>query len=263
MKYIDIHCHLHFEAYDADRDAVIDRARQAEVGMIVVGIDAETSRQAVALAASHDNTWAVIGLHPVDASIGFDAGFYEQLAAHPKVVGIGECGMDYFHVDSRTKIMEKKLQEQVFRAQIALAEKVKKPLMLHIRSSATEDAYKNVLAILREARASGAYTQAGDVHFFAGSLDYARQFIELGFSLSFTGVITFAKEYHEVVKTIPLDRIMSETDAPFVSPAPYRGQRNEPGHVIEVAKAIASIRGEDEQTVFAQLLKNARTLFKI
>lgn len=273
MKYIDIHCHINFAAYDADRDAVIARAQEAGVGMIIGGNDRTTSLQAVALAEKYENMWAIVGLHPVhvsDVAIGeekevFDMAFYEKLALHPKVLGIGECGLDYFRGDPLQKDHQKKMQVEVFRAHIALAEKVKKPLVLHIRSGAEDDndAYKDAIAILREVKAGGAYTQAGDVHFFAGGLDYARQFIELGFSLSFTGVITFAKEYHEVIKNIPLTSIMSETDAPFVSPVPYRGQRNEPAHVVEVAHAIADIRGEQREVVLPQLVQNARTFFKI
>ena len=266
MNYIDIHCHVNFADYDADRDAAIARARSLGVGMIVVGTDRATSEQAVALAEKNENMWAIVGLHPTDTAEDFDPVFFEKLARHPKVVGIGECGLDYFHIDATTKTESKKNQEKIFRAQIALAERVQKPLMLHIRSGkdkVMDDAYGRALAILREVKASGAYTQAGDVHFFAGSLDHAHQFIELGFSLSFTGVITFAKEYQEIIKNIPLERIMSETDAPFVSPVPYRGQRNEPSYVVETAKAIATIRGEDEIRVLAQLVQNARTLFKI
>ena len=270
MKYIDIHCHLNFDAYAADREAVVARAQHAGVGMIVVGTDLETSAQAIALAEKYKNMWAVIGFHPVDTpSEHFDADSFEKLAQHPKVVGIGECGLDYFHIGQSAKEENKKIQEKIFRAQIAIAEKVKKPLMLHIRSGknvatdAGDDAYSAALKILREEKSAGTYTQGGDVHFFAGNLATAQQFIDLGFSLSFTGVITFAKEYHEVIKNIPLECIMSETDAPFVSPAPYRGQRNEPSYVIEVAKAISAIREEDEEKVFAQLVHNARILFKI
>ncbi len=269
MKYIDIHCHINFPAYDTDRAEVVARAQQAGVGMIVVGNDLASSEQAIALAEQHEGIWAIVGLHPTDAKAGFDAVAFEKMAVHPKVVGIGECGLDYFHVDSDTNSLNKEFQEKVFRDHITLAEKVKKPLMLHVRSgkngveNPAEDAYKDAIAILREAQESGAYTQGGDVHFFAGSLEHARQFIDLGFSLSFTGVVTFAKEYQELVKNIPLERIMSETDAPFVSPAPHRGQRNEPSYVIEIVKKIAAIRGEDEEKVSGQLLQNARTLFKI
>jgi TatD DNase family protein len=253
--------------------------------MIIVGTDRATSEQAVALAEAHENIWAIVGLHPTDAAQGrgsggekvagtFDASFFEKLAAHPKVVGIGECGLDYFHIDANAtepeKVRIKKNQRDIFNMHIALAEKVNKPLMLHIRNGnntaspkSGDDAYIDALAILRAAIASGAFTRSGNVHFFAGSPDIARQFVELGFSLSFTGVITFAKEYHEIVKAIPLDRIMSETDAPFVSPVPHRGKRNEPAYVVEVARAIAAIRGEDPLIVSAQLVENARTLFKL
>ena len=263
MNYIDIHCHVNFAAYDTDREEVIARAREAGVGMILVGSDQATSELAVDIAAKHENMWAIIGLHPTDVATGFDTDFFTKLAAHPKVVGIGECGLDYFHVDPVTNTVDKQLQESIFRAHIELSEKVQKPLMLHIRSSKIDDAYQDAITILSDLTSRGLFTQGGDVHFFAGNLDCARQFIELGFSLSFTGVITFAKEYEEVIKNIPLERIMSETDAPFVTPAPYRGKRNEPSYVVEVVKKIASIRGEEETAVATQLVKNAQTLFKL
>ncbi len=266
MKYIDIHCHINLDAYDVDREEVIARAQQAGVGMIIVGNDRATSEQAVALAEKNENMWAVIGLHPTNVAteaIGgeFDYEFYKKLASNPKVVGIGECGLDYFHTpQSESKAAaDAVFQKKVFESHIALAEEINKPLVLHIRSSKTHDAYKDALVILRQK----ALSVAGDVHFFAGGLDYGRQFVALGFSLSFTGVITFAKEYHDVIKNIPLERIMSETDAPFVAPAPYRGQRNEPARVIEVAHTIAAIRGETLENVLPQLVQNARNLFKI
>jgi TatD DNase family protein len=278
MKYIDVHCHVNLPQYDADRDEVIRRAHEAGVGMIVVGTDAESSEKAVKLAEQHENMWAIVGLHPSDASgVGessgetFDFDFYKKLASHPKVVGIGECGLDYFHADP--EVDENRLvQVQTFENHIRLAHELNKPLMLHVRNgksnSATNkspDAYADVIAILEKSKATG-INVTGDVHFFAGDVATARRFIDLGFYLSFTGVITFprAESYHEVIRAMPLDRILSETDAPFVSPVPYRGKRNEPAYVVEVAKAIARIRSsEDESIVMEVLITNAKDLFKI
>ncbi len=257
MKYIDVHCHLNLDEFNLDIREVIERAKAQEVGMIVVGVDKESSAKAVKIAEENDRVWAVIGLHPVDnVTEEFDLEFYKKLASHPKVVAIGECGLDYYHA----KIEDKARQQDIFEKQIAIANELKKPLMLHIRNGMTDthSAYKDAIEILKKhARVHG------NVHFFAGNVEEAHEFIKLGFKLSFTGVITFARNYDEVIKNIPLNMIMTETDAPFVAPIPYRGQRNEPIYVIEVAKKIAEIRGESIEVVLPHLVENARVTFGI
>lgn len=256
MKYIDIHCHLNLKDFDLDIDEVIKRAQEKEVGMIVVGINRESSEKAVKIAESNDNVWAVIGLHPADdPDEVFDIDFYKQLALHPKVVGIGETGFDYYH----RPISDKVRQQEIFEKHIAIANEVKKPLMLHLRNGVKgESAYADALDILKKHA-----KVHGDVHFYAGNTEEAHEFIKLGFKLSFTGVITFARNYDEVIKAIPLNMIMTETDAPFVAPMPYRGQRNEPVFVIEVVNKIAEIRGESIDVVREHVLNNAKTLFKL
>jgi TatD DNase family protein len=257
MKYIDIHCHLDFDEYDLDREEVISRAKENDIGMIIVGTNYLTSQKAIRIAEENTNTWAIIGLHPTEIpceQFNFDA--YLELAKHPKVVGIGECGFDYF----RDGYKNKRIQQDIFEKQIAIANEVKKPLMLHLRSGLNpeENAYRDALEVVKK------HSKVhGDVHFFVGNLEEAKQFIDLGFRLSFTGVITFARDYDEVIKNIPLNMIMSETDAPFVSPKPYRGERNEPVHVMEVVSAIASIRGEEIDKVSQHLVDNAKKLFSI
>ncbi len=256
MKYIDIHCHLNLPEFDLDMADVISRAKQKEVGMIVVGVDKQSSEKAVKIAEKNENIWSVIGLHPADnASEVFDYDFYKNLALHPKVVGIGETGLDYFH----GKAEDRPRQVEVFEKQIALANEVKKPLMLHIRNGLKEgNAYADAIEILKK------HSKVhGNVHFFAGSLQDAHEFIKLGFKLSFTGVLTFARNYDEIVKNIPLNMIMSETDAPYVAPIPYRGQRNEPSYVIEVIHKIAEIRGETVDKVGKTLLENVKTTFNL
>ncbi|MBI5457048.1 TatD family hydrolase [Candidatus Kaiserbacteria bacterium] len=269
MKYFDAHTHVNFVAFNEDREAVILRAKDAGVAMNVVGTQADTSQGAVELAEKYDNVYATIGLHPVHTSksyhdekeLGeggkaftsrgevFDASVYKELAASPKVIAIGECGLDYYRLEDDTK----KLQEKVFIEHIKLANKIAKPLMLHIRN-----AYEDALAILKShAKVNG------DVHFFAGDWEIARKFLDLGFTLSFTGVITFTHDYDEVIKKTPLDMLLSETDAPYVSPVPYRGKRNEPSFVTEVVKKIAEIRGEDPGLVESQLFENAKRVFGI
>lgn len=269
MKYFDAHTHVNFVAYNDDREAAILRAKDAGVAMNVVGTQADTSRDAMELADKYDHVYATIGLHPVHTSksyhdekeLGeggkaftsrgemFDSSVYEKLGVSPKVIAIGECGLDYFRLEENTK----KIQEDVFIRQIELANKLQKPLMLHIRN-----AYDDALAVLK----AHAKVQ-GDVHFFAGDWEIAKKFLELGFTLSFTGVITFTHDYDEVIKNAPLDMLLSETDAPYVAPVPYRGKRNEPAYVVEVVQRIAEIRGEEPEAVRAQLRKNAERVFGI
>lgn len=277
MKYFDAHTHTNFVAYKDDREDVIRRAAEAGVGMNCVGTQFDTSKAAVELAQRYENVWATIGLHPIhtsksyhdekelgpsfaEASKGkeggfvsrgeaFDASAYEELGKDPRVIAIGECGLDYFRIDKSTK----DVQIQNFVSQIELANTLRKPLMLHIRN-----AYDDALEVLK------AHAKVrGDVHFFAGDWGVAKRFLDLGFTISFTGVITFTHDYDEVVRNTPLDMLLSETDAPYVTPAPHRGKRNEPAYVGFVVKTIAEIRGEDEGRVAAQLLENARRVFGI
>jgi TatD DNase family protein len=269
MKYFDAHTHVNFVAYNDDRDEVIARAKEAGVAMNVVGTQADTSREAVALAEKYDHIYATIGLHPIHTSksyhdekeLGeggkeftsrgekFDASVYESMGKSDRVIAIGECGLDYFRVEESTK----DLQIKAFIEHIELANTLKKPLMLHIRN-----AYADALEVLK------AHTNVlGDVHFFAGDWATAKKFLDLGFTLSFTGVVTFTHDYDEVIKNAPLDMLLSETDAPYVTPAPHRGKRNESAYVPYVVKAIAGIRGEDEEIVRTQLLANAARVFSI
>ncbi|MFA6295674.1 MAG: TatD family hydrolase [Candidatus Paceibacterota bacterium] len=268
MKYFDIHGHVNFSAYDTDRDEVIQRAEDAGVVMISVGSQLDTSKAAVELANKHENMYAVVGVHPIHTSASHhdkqelgegskeftsrgeqpDLNIYRELAKNPKVVAIGECGLDYYHLDDDST----KKQYQVFESMIDLANEINKPLMLHLRNGSNRSAYKDAYEIVKS-RAK----VKGNLHFFAGNIEEAKLFLDLGYTFSFTGVVTFARNYDEVIKYLPLDRIMSETDCPYVTPAPYRGKRNEPVYVIEVVKSIAKIRGEDEEVVRQQLFKNA------
>lgn len=267
MKYFDAHTHVNFVAYDGDREETIARAKEAGVGMNVVGTQKDTSAAAVALAEKYDNVWATIGLHPIHTSksyhdtkeLGeggkeftsrgevFDAKAYGELGKSERVIAIGECGLDYFRLEEETK----EVQKDAFIQQIELANKLGKPLMLHIRN-----AYDDALELLK------AHAKVkGDTHFFAGDWAVARKFLDFGFTLSFTGVLTFTHDYDEVVKSAPLDMLLTETDAPYVTPVPHRGKRNEPAYVAEVARAIARIRGEDPEMVARKLLENAKRVF--
>ena len=269
MKYFDAHTHVNFVAFNEDREATILRAKEAGVSMNCVGTQIDTSKAAVALAEKYDNVYATIGLHPIHTSksyhdekeLGeggkeftsrgevFDLAAYEAIGKNPRVIAIGECGLDYYRAEKTTK----DIQAKAFIEHIELANKLQKPLMLHIRN-----AYEDALEIIK-AHAN----VRGDVHFFAGDWNIAKQFLDLGFTLSFTGVVTFTHDYDEVVKNTPLDMLLSETDAPYVAPVPHRGKRNEPLHVIEVVRTIAEIRSESLEKVATQLVANAARVFNV
>lgn len=269
MKYFDAHTHVNFVAYKDDREETIVRSRDAGVGMNIVGTQFDTSKHAVELAETFDHVYATIGLHPIhtgksyhdEKELGeggkaftsrgevFESSKYEALGASKRVIAVGECGLDYYRLTEDTK----KVQTEAFVQQIELANKLGKPLMLHIR-----EAYDDALEILK------AHAKVkGDTHFFAGDWEVAKKFLDFGFTLSFTGVVTFTHDYDEVVKNAPLDMLLSETDAPYVTPAPYRGKRNEPAYIPEIVKAIARIRNEDVEKVSEQLFANAQRVFGI
>lgn len=256
MKYIDIHCHLDSNDFDNDRDAVLARMKESRVGAITIGASLEESKKAVEIAMANENVWATIGIHPEYSTSLL--GIKEQMellqkmeiSAAGRVVAIGECGLDYFRLKNDS---EKEKQKELFESQIQFSIKHNKPLMLHIR-----EAYNDALDILKT------YPGVkGNVHFFAGDIEMAKRFLDLGFTLSFTGVITFTHDYDEVIKYIPQDSIMSETDAPWVAPVPFRGKRCEPVYVIEVIKKMAEIRGEKIEVLNNAILKNARVAFGI
>ncbi|QQR64826.1 TatD family hydrolase [Candidatus Kaiserbacteria bacterium] len=257
FRYIDIHTHLNLDAFDVDGEEVGERTRAEGVAYINIGTGKATSEKAVALAHEAEGVFATVGMHPTHTSgehaETFEYEDFRSLARNEKVVAIGECGLDYFRVDKEMKGEE----EAVFLKHIQLANEVGKPLMLHIRpSEGSMDAYHDALRHLK------AHAKVlGNVHFFAGTYAVAKQFWDIGFTTSFTGVITFASQYDEVIKNAPLAMLHAETDAPYVAPVPYRGKRNEPRYVKEVYKRIATIRGEDEEKVRCALLENARRVF--
>ena len=284
-EYIDTHAHVNINAFKDDAKAVIARCADEGVAMINIGTQQDTSKRAVELAMEADNCFAIVGLHPVHTSASyhdeselgenmkaftsrgeeFDVAYYRELAQNLKVVGIGECGLDYYRLEKDTRAV----QEEAFIAQIELANELGLPLMIH-----TRDTKGNSASAKAEAGVGNVYDDTyeilktyakvpGNVHFYAGNWEQAKKFFDIGFSVSFTGVITFAKEYEEVVRNAPLDMIHAETDCPYVAPVPYRGQRCEPWMVKEVYKKIAEIRGEGEERVRAQLVENARKLYKV
>ncbi|MFA6158607.1 MAG: TatD family hydrolase [Candidatus Paceibacterota bacterium] len=282
-QYIDIHAHTNFALFDADRKEVVERALNAGVWMINIGTQQDTSRKAVEMTREFPvGVYSIIGLHPIHVNpsyhdaeeIGpegktftsrgetFDADFYRKLAKEggAKVLGIGECGLDYYRPSTPE---EDARQREAFIGQIGLALELDLPLMLHIRSGATRNAYRDVLDILATYKKSHGDKLRGDTHFFAGSVDEAKEFLALGFHLSYTGVVTFAKQYKELVEATPVDRIMSETDCPYVAPVPERGKRNEPSFVIHTANKILDIKGLGPIEGRKRLVENAFKLFSL
>lgn len=263
-EYIDIHSHISFPDFDEDREAVIGRMKEKNIWAIDVGVDLENSRKVSENAKSNREIFASAGLHPTDNGIeNFNIEAYRKLFENPKVVAVGECGLDYY-CESQSKKSNlksknyKEKQIENFTKQIELALELDKPLMIHCR-----DAYADLLEILRSYSAVNGSKLRGNMHFFAGDWNKAERFLDLGFTLSFTGVITFARNYDEVIKNAPIDMIMTETDSPFVAPLPYRGKRNEPAFVVEVVKKIAEIRNQQFERVKEQILNNSCRVFEI
>jgi TatD DNase family protein len=272
-----VHAHVNFPEYDSDRDAVIQRALDASVWMINVGTTLQASREIVALSDKYpEGVYSIVGLHPVhvryktddmaskthyshDYYEDFDYASFEDLVAHPKTVGVGECGIDIYRLPEGIDAAEVlRKQEEAFRKQIELAVKYDKPIMIHARES-----YGKILEILDDCLITYGSKLRGDAHFFVGTTDEAQAFLDRGFTVSFTGVVTFAKQYKELVEYVPLDQMLSETDCPFVAPAPFRGQRNEPFYVTEVVRKIAEIKNEDVEVVRKALVSNAVRMFNL
>lgn len=267
-KFIDVHGHIQFPDFDADREVVIKRAREAGVKMIAVGTQAETSRRAIEVARQFPNdVWATVGFHPTEiGSENFDIKALRKLAADPKVVAISECGFDLFRDSDNLK-----LQENVFSEQADLAGELSKPLMMHCRpSKGTDDAYEYALGVLNDSKFKDLKKI---MHFYAGSLDMAKKLANLGFYFTFGGVITFlpgrsqakagAESYNEIIRYLPLDRIFIETDCPYVAPQSHRGKRNEPAYVVETAHKLAELKGLDFERVAEELYKNSVNVFNL
>lgn len=261
IRYIDAHCHLQFEQYDEDREAIIEQMREQGIAAVVVGCDFESSRKAVELAEAHEHLYASVGLHPNHApDEQFDTAAYRTLAQSSKVVAVGECGLDFFRPLALTDEVKEK-QKALFIEQITLAAELGLPLIIHARpSKGTMDAYHEVIEILKEAKKNYP-TLRGDSHFFVGGLSEAEALRSLGFTLSFTAVITFARDYDAVIRATPASDILAETDAPYVAPASRRGERNDPVSVIDVVAKMAEIRGESAETLRPALLENTRRMF--
>lgn len=277
---IDTHCHINFSAYKNDAEQVIKNSLAEEIWLINIGSQLSTSLRAVEIASKYQQgVYAVVGLHPIhlheievdefeqdihfkSRAEQFNQEEYRKLLNHPRTVGLGEMGIDYFHLPTDKDPGEvKEQQKELFLSGIRLAQESNKPIIIHTRpSKGTTDAYDDVMVILDKV---GYYK--GVVHCFGGSLQQAQQFIERGLLVSFTGIVTFknAHDLHNIVKALPLEKMMIETDAPYLTPEPFRGKRNEPKFVKYVAEKIAELKGVSYTQVAEVTTNTARDLFKI
>ena len=255
VQLFDTHAHLDAYQYDEDREEMIQRARDAGVELIVnIGFDRKTIPTTMELIDKYDFIYAAIGWHPVE-SIHMQEGdleWIEELCKHPKVVAIGEIGLDY-HWDTSPK----EVQQRVFREQIRLAKKLNMPIVIHNR-----DAHADVVSILKE---EGASEVGGIMHCFSGSADIAKQCLDMNFYISFGGPVTFknARVPKEVLKMVPLDKLLIETDCPYLSPHPHRGKRNEPSYVSLVAEMVAEIKGKTIEEIAKITTENGRNCYRI
>jgi len=253
LDLIDSHCHLDMEAFDSDRDACVERAMSAGVSRMITigtGLGIKGAYNAIELAERHQSVWATVGVHPHCAGSEYDINELRQLAKHPKVVGIGETGLDFYRdwapVDR---------QYETFKAQIALAKEVKKPLVIHSRN-AGEECFKVLID-------NNAADVGGVFHCFAENAAFATRLSEIGFYVSFPGQVTFKKanDVRDVCRYVPLERILVETDAPFLAPEPHRGKRCEPSFVVDTARKLAEIKGVSLEELAAATTQNALRLF--
>lgn len=254
MEYriIDTHCHPQFPQYDADRVEVVERTLSKGVGMVCVGTNLDMSVAAIELASRYEGLYASVGLHPNDELDGlYDEREYEKLAAHSKVVAIGEVGLDYYRTPSPE---HRRTQRVRFISQLAMARRLSLPVIIHCR-----EAHEDMAAVLLN---EGVGMKAV-VHSFNGSVGQARTYLNGGFFLGFNAIVTYSQEYEEMLKFVPLDRIVLETDSPYLAPAPFRGKRNEPLYIEGVGNYIAAKRGIAEHELFSATTRNAMELLKI
>lgn len=263
---IDTHCHLNFHAYKKDADEVIRKTFEAGVTKIInIGTKLDSSQSAIKLAEKYENLYATVGIHPHHADKLEEnwEGKLEKLAKNKKVVAIGECGMDFYRYESNN-IVDPKLQEEILIKQIELAFKLKLPLQIHNRHAG-----KEIMDILVKKK-SYLLNPPGVFHCFSGDIDFLKKVLNLDFYIGFDGNITYkglakgeTTSLSDLVKYTPIDRILTETDSPFLTPFPYRGERNTPEYVIIVGKAIAKIKAISFDEVDQITTKNANKLFKL
>jgi TatD DNase family protein len=253
--FVDTHCHLDWNAFDADRDAVIRRAIESSVTrLLTIGVDAPSSRRAIELAEQYTEVYAAVGVHPNDCA-DFKAETLNELrslAQHPKVVAIGEIGLDYYWHK-----VDRAVQARAFQAQLELAAELGKPVIVHSREAAAD-----VMVMLERHSSSRSITHHGVLHSYFDDLAIMRRAFAIGFYCGVTGPITFKKSDRErdIIRQAPLNRLLLETDAPFLTPAPHRGQRNEPAYLRDVADTLAQVQGVTLEVVAQHTTQNANQL---
>ncbi len=256
----DSHAHVSFEAYDEDRSIIITHAKEAGLsGWMEVGTDVPQSRKAIKLAEKVEGVYASVGVHPVEAPMMLEEDWdsIEQMVSHPSVKAVGEVGLDIYRANKE----DFKKQKIALHRFIELAEMQKLPMIFHVRDNDEISAHDALIELLSE------YPEGkrprGVIHTYSGNEEQARKYLDLGMILSFSGVVTFknAEVTAEVVKQTPLDKILTETDAPFLTPEPYRGKRNEPAHVQYVAEKIAELKDISREEVIEQIWDNTQKFF--
>lgn len=282
MLRIDSHCHVNFPAYGDEAESVISRALEGGTGMICVGTELGTSRSAVAVAEAHEGIWAAVGFHPShlheryhdadelgerEPNVFDPAAFRELIRSGKKIVGIGECGLDRHHLPPEADAeAERRGQADLFRAHLDLALEFDLPVIVHCR-----DLHEEVCAIIKEYHDAGRMVR-GVAHCFTGGVADARRYLDLGFYVSFTGTVTYpprkaekerGETAAEVVRSVPLERMLIETDAPYLAPAPHRGERNEPDLVRLTAAKIAEFRGVPVEEIEKATMENTKKLFNL
>ena len=249
MKLIDTHCHIYYDKFNKDLDEVISRARENNISKIVcVGVDIDSSLQSIRLAEKYDMIYASAGYHPHEAKDTFTSYLkeLESILSHEKVIALGEIGLDYHYNHS-----DKKTQIKVFKEQLELAKSLSMPAIVHSRNSDLD-----LLNCLKETNSNN-----GVVHCYASNIDFANKLFEIGYYISFTGLITFSKDLINVVKEVPLDKFMIETDSPYLTPVPKRGKRNEPYMVKYIADSIAKIKNVELNVIADNTTKTALKFF--
>ncbi len=261
ISSIDTHCHVQFPQFDTDRPEVLARAREAGIGMVAIGTDIQTSRLACELAQDANDVWATVGLHPNDnLDEVFNIDEYRVLAQRQSVVAIGEIGLDYFRTTDASAIAT---QRERFEEQLQLASELALPVVLHCRDSAKQAleksrAHEDMLSILRSHKMS-----RGIIHSFTGTSRHAKAYIEEGFFAGLNGIITFVPEYHEMVRSLPFERIVTETDAPYLTPDPKRGKKNEPLYMLYTIETLSKLHNIHVEQAKSILLENAKKALSI
>jgi len=269
MNLTDTHCHLDYNKFDSDRAEVIQRANDSGlIRLLVPGLDHRSSKEAVRLAESNPSVYAAVGFHPTDLEQFSESTFQQvkDLAKHPKVVAVGEIGIDYYWVKEKDK---RAFQREALQQQLQFAKEINKPVIIHMREEndawfgeASQDLLK-ILEDWQKSLQSALAEKPGVLHSFNGNLETAQKALALNFYLGITGPVTYknAEEKREIIRQLPLDKILIETDSPFLAPAPFRGKRNEPAYVHHIADKIAEIHSKSPAEIAVLTTANAAHLF--